>query len=471
MTRHRRCPLEVDELTAEWFSARVRTRRRARRGARPALGHDRARAHRALGRAGVPATVFVKLPPFDEAQRVFVNDGRDGRHRGALLPRPRRRGAACASRRRWFADVLRRRPLRDGARRPRGRAAAASRRPNDDDIEFRARDIVEQLAALHARYWESPRFDDGGDLAWLAPKATGRRRRRREVRADGRRRLRRPARPTASYRSPSSTSHARATSCGCTARDRARSCTATRTWATCSSTATRTGFLDWAVIGRAPGLRDVAYVLCNSIPTEVRARRTSATSIERYCALLGADGRRPRLRRRVGAVPAVRRLLVGLGHVHRRHGLEVAAGAHRARRHDARDGRVRSTSTCVGLLETRLGSVDVVCRPGVSARFAKEPPMSVYDTPISYARRRARRARRPEGQRHAARERRVVLRAHAAVRRARERCTEVRRPGLLGHRHPVQPVRRAGAGHARRDRDVLQHQLRRARSRSPRRSR
>lgn len=32
----------------------------------------------------------------------------------------------------------------------------------------------------------------------------------------------------------------------------------------------RTGFFDWAVACRAPGIRDVSYFLCNSLPTEVR---------------------------------------------------------------------------------------------------------------------------------------------------------------------------------------------------------
>ena len=32
----------------------------------------------------------------------------------------------------------------------------------------------------------------------------------------------------------------------------------------------RTGFYDWAVAGRGPGVRDVAYFLCNSLPVEIR---------------------------------------------------------------------------------------------------------------------------------------------------------------------------------------------------------
>src|SRR5260370_13938856 len=45
--------------------------------------------------------------------------------------------------------------------------------PDDPDIEFRGQNIVEELAALHAQYWESPRFDDADDLGWLARRSTG----------------------------------------------------------------------------------------------------------------------------------------------------------------------------------------------------------------------------------------------------------------------------------------------------------
>src|SRR5262249_58176577 len=51
----------------------------------------------------------------------------------------------------------------------------------------------------------------------------------------------------------------------------------------------RTGFLDWAVIGRSPGLRDIAYVLCNSVPHEVRARNERVW-LDRYCELLDDAG-------------------------------------------------------------------------------------------------------------------------------------------------------------------------------------
>ena len=50
-----------------------------------------------------------------------------------------------------------------------------------------------------------------------------------------------------------------------------------------------TGFLDWAVLCQAPGMRDVAYVLCNSIPPEVRESNERGL-VEHYCELLAAVG-------------------------------------------------------------------------------------------------------------------------------------------------------------------------------------
>jgi hypothetical protein len=33
--------------------------------------------------------------------------------------------------------------------------------------------IPVEIADLHARYWDSPRFEDSNDLGWLAPRGTG----------------------------------------------------------------------------------------------------------------------------------------------------------------------------------------------------------------------------------------------------------------------------------------------------------
>jgi Ser/Thr protein kinase RdoA (MazF antagonist) len=56
-----------------------------------------------------------------------------------------------------------------------------------------------------------------------------------------------------------------------------------------SANGDRTGFLDWAVISRAPGIRDVAYVLSASTPTEIRRTHEQALLL-RYREALAAQG-------------------------------------------------------------------------------------------------------------------------------------------------------------------------------------
>jgi hypothetical protein len=51
----------------------------------------------------------------------------------------------------------------------------------------------------------------------------------------------------------------------------------------------RTGFYDWAVASRYPGIRDVAYFLCNSLPTETR-RAEEGALLDRYRRALADDG-------------------------------------------------------------------------------------------------------------------------------------------------------------------------------------
>lgn len=51
----------------------------------------------------------------------------------------------------------------------------------------------------------------------------------------------------------------------------------------------RPGFLDWACVAHGPGLRDVAYFLCNSIAPELR-RREERALLERYRAGLERGG-------------------------------------------------------------------------------------------------------------------------------------------------------------------------------------
>jgi aminoglycoside phosphotransferase (APT) family kinase protein len=281
-------PLEVDQLDAPWFAQVLR------RDVTAATVVDRdsgttGRARVALaGEPGLPATVFVKLAPFDEAQRGFVDmigmgvaEARFYRDLAAEVPV--RVPAA------WFADTVDGRyvmVLEDlaatGCRFP---------SPHDADIEDRALDIVEQLAALHAAYWESERFADDGRLAWLSErdmstKGGGQWLVEHAVGVIG-------DEMDVDFHRIADLFVARADDIG-------------RLWGMGAKTLVhgdphlgnlfvdghdgdRTGFLDWAVLCRAPGIRDVAYVLTNSIPEEVRERLERGL-VDRYCARLHAAG-------------------------------------------------------------------------------------------------------------------------------------------------------------------------------------
>jgi hypothetical protein len=163
--------------------------------------------------------------------------------------------------------------------------------PDDADIAARSRNIVEELAALHARYWESPRFEGGGDLEWLAGRGTGG--------GDGGSTLVRMAADALSDQLPETFRRmcdlyvARAGDIGAMLNDGPRTLVHgdphLGNLFVDVQDGDRTGFLDWAVLGRSPGIRDVAYTLCSSIPPDVRREHERAL-VERYCELVGAQG-------------------------------------------------------------------------------------------------------------------------------------------------------------------------------------
>jgi aminoglycoside phosphotransferase (APT) family kinase protein len=278
-------PQQVDALTPEFFSSvlaceveRVEL-----------LDHHSGTTGRARfalrGDRNVPPTVFVKLPPFDERQRAFVASVGMGVAEARFyrdladevpvrVPRP------------YFAETDGNEYLMvledleaTGCRFP---------APTDDDVADRARDIVEQLAALHSQYWESPRFSDDGDLSWLAGRATG-------DGGGGTTFVRMAVDALGDRMDPSFHRIAE--------MYLARAPEIAKLWGAGPRTLVhgdphmgnlfvdvlhddRTGFLDWAVLGRSPGMRDVAYVLSNSVPASVRAAHEREW-ITRYSEMVG----------------------------------------------------------------------------------------------------------------------------------------------------------------------------------------
>ncbi len=281
-------PVETDELSPPWFS------RVLERDVTGATVLDRSsgttgRARVALrGEAGVPETVFVKLPPFDEWQRSLVDKTGMGVaearfYRDLAVDVPVRVPGV------WFADT-------DGDRyvmvlEDLVASGCTFPSPQDADIEARAADIVERLAALHARFWESDRFEPGGDLDWLETRARNR--------GGGGRAFIEQA--VEAIGDTMDESFHRIADIYLSRTD-----DIVRLWTEGASTFVHgdphlgnlfvdveaggvTGFLDWAVLCKAPGMRDVAYVLCNSVPPEVREANERAL-VERYCGQLAAVG-------------------------------------------------------------------------------------------------------------------------------------------------------------------------------------
>ena len=266
-------------------------------------------------------------------------------------------------------------------------------------------------------YWETPRFAPDGDLAWIAPKGTGRGdggatfvqmavddlRRPPARRVPPARRAVSPALTRHPAAVPRRRAHARAR------RPASREPLRRRR--------RRTGFLDWAVIARAPGIRDVAYVLCNSIPTEIR-RAHERELVATYCDLLARSGITLDGRRRVGAVPDLQRVRLGRGDVHGRHGIEVATRAHRTRRHDACHDRRRRPRLC-----SSCWRHDSVRSPSLRLTPPKELHMSLYDTPIATLDGNPGALEGQKGNVTLDGERRLVLRPDAAVHGTRSACS------------------------------------------------
>ncbi|HVN51196.1 MAG TPA: aminoglycoside phosphotransferase family protein, partial [Acidimicrobiales bacterium] len=161
--------------------------------------------------------------------------------------------------------------------------------PDDGDIASRARDVVDELAALHATYWETERFAPGRDLDWLARRGGG-------GGDGGRWFIERAVEVLGDQMDEAFHRVARLYL--------ARTENIVALWHQGAGTMIhgdphlgnlfvdvdgRTGFLDWAVTCRAPGLRDVAYTMCNSVPSDVR-EAIERDVIERYCARLDASG-------------------------------------------------------------------------------------------------------------------------------------------------------------------------------------
>ncbi|MGH9365936.1 MAG: phosphotransferase [Thermoanaerobaculia bacterium] len=226
-------------------------------------GRARLKLDYAPGSTG-PETVFIKLPPFHDAQRRLVAATDMGRREA------------------HFYEAL---AAETPVRLPRPYFAAYGDEPTDyimvledleatgctfpKGVEDHAREhggqVIEALARLHVQFWEDRRFES--KLSWIRPAGRG------SLGA----KLIDQARELFSGELPP----VFAELCRLYVDHQERVCDL---WDEGESTLihgdphtgnqfldrVQVGLYDWAVISRSPGIRDVGIFLCNSCPTEVR---------------------------------------------------------------------------------------------------------------------------------------------------------------------------------------------------------
>jgi aminoglycoside phosphotransferase (APT) family kinase protein len=283
-------PGRVDQLTAAWFSEVLDvgvTRVEVIDAHSGTTGRARVRL---VGGADVPDTVFVKLQPFEPEQQRFLRmvgmgtaEARIYSTVGHELPVrvPRVWHADADEADASFVMVLE------------DLVASGCRFPSvdDDDVLDVARSLVDELAALHATYW-------GRDLAWLPAHAlnpSGGEEQRSETAAAGAAMVQSALDQFADDMPPVFGR------IGELYVEHYRDIAAI--WLEGEQTLVhgdphmgnlfvddgRTGLLDWAVVGRYAGMRDVAYFLCNSLPTDVR-RAEEQMLLSRYRSKLASSG-------------------------------------------------------------------------------------------------------------------------------------------------------------------------------------
>jgi Ser/Thr protein kinase RdoA (MazF antagonist) len=277
-------PFDLSRLSADWLTrslqpvapgVRVRSFRQLDSNsgtttrARIAIDY----AERGCGE-NLPETIFVKIAPSAFAQRLFTAAMYLGRNE-VLFYRTIRPDLPVRAPKVWSAECS-----RDGRR-----FAMLLEDLAGGDVKFAVvgdradldvtRSVMGEVAKLHAAFWESRRFDQ--DLAWVPCREN---RRLCDVgleRFVTRQMLSLAMRRFAAELPPECT---RAAHLCMDRRDEVD-----RLWARGPRTLVHgdchignlffegdgVGFLDWQVVGRAPGMRDVAYFLCLSCPSELRA--------------------------------------------------------------------------------------------------------------------------------------------------------------------------------------------------------
>ena len=277
-------PVDVDELTPAWFSEVLGADVRSVEIVDQHSGTTGRAKVRLDSGGALPDTLFCKLAPFDHRQRAFVDftgiGVMEARFYAALAAELPVRLPAC-----WHAAVE-------------GNAYimvledldASGCRYTSDPAS-----TVEQLAHLHAAYWESPRF--AGDLSWVPERAGfGKSDGKDPAAAAAAGHFIRAALDTFAHEMPPVFRAIGELYAERTAEILDLWDDGERTFIHGDPHAGnlfthegRTGFYDWAMCSHSPGMRDVAYHLTNSMPTDDR-RANEGALLDLYRHTLAAHG-------------------------------------------------------------------------------------------------------------------------------------------------------------------------------------
>jgi hypothetical protein len=282
-------PSTVEELTPAWLSEVLGLAVDAVEVVDAHSGTTGRARLRVRGDSGLPDTLFVKLQPFQPAQRKFlratglgVAEARLYAAVGNALPVrvPQVWHSSFDEGDAQFVMVLE------------DLAAAGCRfpDPDDGDVVAIATSLVDELALLHAAYW-------GQELPWLGTHVLSTRSSKEQRRSIGG--------ATAIVQSALDQFAADMSpafrAMGELYATRSREVAALWNEGECTLIhgddhignlfvdGERTGFYDWAVASRFPGMRDVSYFLCNSLPPDVRRTEEDAL-LARYRSALASHG-------------------------------------------------------------------------------------------------------------------------------------------------------------------------------------
>ncbi|MFT5204371.1 MAG: thiamine kinase-like enzyme [Candidatus Aldehydirespiratoraceae bacterium] len=282
-------PNDAEELTPEWFSEVLEAEITGAEVIDAHTGTTGRAKVRLTSTADVPETVFLKLQPFTPEQREFVamvgmgvSESRLYAQAGDDLP--------VRIPKVWHSDYNADDNTFIMVLEDLDASGCRFTSAEDDDVLDTAHAVMDELAVLHAAYWNS-------DLSWLkAPAGMRNNKQGDKVVTQALGFMQSAVDQFAdelppAFRELSEFCMARFGDVNGLYREGVRTLVHgdTHIGNMFIDADGRLGLYDWAVTSALPGMRDIAYFLTNSIPTELR-RENEQALIARYCAGLAERG-------------------------------------------------------------------------------------------------------------------------------------------------------------------------------------